>query len=294
MEANQTTPGFVLMTDSCADLTPQLAEELELSYLPLTVMQEGKEYRNFFDHRELDPKVFYAKLRSGSLGSTAAANVEDFTQKMEEILKEGKDILCLAFSSALSSTYQSAVIAAEELKEQYPERTIEVVDTKSASMGQGLLVYLAGKERQKGKSLSEVKHFVEETIPYLCHFFTVDDLNHLKRGGRVSSAAAFVGTMLQMKPILHVDDEGRLIPIEKVRGRKASIQTLAKKMGELCVDRSIAFISHGDCEEDARYLADLIKEKYGISEIQIGYVGPVIGNHSGPGTLAFFFLGKHR
>lgn len=289
-----TTSSFVLLTDSCADLTPELAGALQVSYLPLTVMQEGREYQNYFDHRDLDPKVFYDKLRKGSLGSTSAVNVEEFSQKMEQILQEGKDILCLAFSSALSSTYQSAVIAAGELQEQYPQRTIEVVDTRCASMGQGLLVYLAGQEQQKGRSLAEVKSFVEETIPRLCHFFTVDDLNHLKRGGRVSSAAALVGTMLQMKPILHVDDEGRLIPIQKVRGRKTSIKTLADKMAELCTDKSIAFISHGDCEEDALALKKLIEEQTGVEQVVISYVGPVIGNHSGPGTLALFFLGQHR
>ena len=285
---------FVLMTDSCCDLSQQMVEELGVVVLPLSVLQEGREYRDYPDHRELDPKVFYAKLRAGSLGSTSAANAESFREAMEPIVQEGKDILCINFSSALSTTYQSAAIAARELAEQHPEAKIIVIDSLCASLGQGMLVYLAAQEKAKGRSIEEVAEFVRQTIPHQCHWFTVDDLNHLKRGGRVSAAAALLGTMLQMKPVLHVDDEGRLIPVSKVRGRKASIKALLDKMEELAIDTKTVFISHGDCAGEIDEMAQAIRERFGTEKIVINYVGPVIGNHSGPGTVALFFLGKHR
>ncbi len=285
---------YILMTDSCCDLPAAMAEELALRVLPLSVMQEGKEYHNFLDHRELPPGEFYQKLREGKLGTTSAANAEAFKTAMEEVLQEGKDILCISFSSALSTTYQSAVIAAKELSETHPDSKIIVIDSLCASLGQGLLIYLAGKEKAKGKSIDEVADFVRETIPHLCHWFTVDDLHHLKRGGRVSAAAALFGTMLQMKPVLHVDDEGRLIPVSKVRGRKASIKALLDKMEELAVDTETVFISHGDCAEEVEEMAAAIRERFAPKELVINFVGPVIGNHSGPGTIALFFLGKHR
>ena len=285
---------YVLMTDSCCDLTAQMAQELDLVVQPLSVVQEGKEYKNYLDHRDLDPKVFYGKLRAGSLGSTAAVNAEAFREAMEAVVEQGKDVLCINFSSALSTTYQSAVIASKEVMEAHPECKIVVIDSLCASLGQGMLVYLAGREKAKGKSLDEVADYVRETIPHQCHWFTVDDLNHLKRGGRVSAAAALLGTMLQMKPVLHVDDEGRLIPMGKVRGRKASIKALLDKMEELVIDTETVFISHGDCLEEVEAMAEEIKRRFGTKEVHINYVGPVIGNHSGPGTIALFFLGKHR
>ena len=285
---------YVIMTDSCCDLSAQMAQEMGLVVLPLSVMQDGKEYKNYLDHRELDPKVFYGKLRAGSLGSTSAANAESFREAMEPILQAGKDILCINFSSALSTTYQSAVMAAKELESAYGESKIIVIDSLCASLGQGMLVYLAAQEKAKGRGIEEVADYVRQTIPHLCHWFTVDDLNHLKRGGRVSAAAALFGTMLQMKPVLHVDDEGRLIPVSKVRGRKASIKALLDKMEELAIDTKTVFISHGDCADEIDEMAQAIRERFGTEQIVINYVGPVIGNHSGPGTVALFFLGKHR
>ena len=285
---------FVLMTDSCCDVSQQMVEELGVVVLPLSVLQEGREYRDYPDHRELDPKVFYATPRAGSLGSTSAANAESFREAMEPIVQEGKDILCINFSSALSTTYQSAAIAARELAEQHPEAKIIVIDSLCASLGQGMLVYLAAQEKAKGRSIEEVADFVRQTIPHQCHWFTVDDLNHLKRGGRVSAAAAPFGTMLQMKPVLHVDDEGRLIPVSKVRGRKASIKALLDRMEELAIDTKTVFISHGDCADEIDEMAKAIRERFGTEKIVINYVGPVIANHSGPGTVALFFLGKHR
>ena len=209
---------YVIMTDSCCDLSAELAAELELEVLPLRLELEGRSYRNLLDGGEIDFQEFYAKVRSGAMPVTSAVNVGEFDAAMRPILEAGKDILCLCFSSALSTTYQSAVIAGRELEEAFPERKVRVVDSLCASMGQGLLVWLCAQEKKKGKTLEEVLDFAEGAKGNICHWFTVDDLNHLKRGGRVSAAAALFGTMLSVKPVLHVDSQGRLIPMEKCLG----------------------------------------------------------------------------
>ena len=285
---------YIILTDSCCDFSAEMVDELGLHVLPLSFMMEGKEYFNYPDNRDIDPQVFYNKLRAGTLGTTSAINVAVFTETMTSIVESGKDILCVSFSSGLSTTYQSACIAAKDVMAAHPECRILVADSRAASLGQGLLVYLTVQEKNKGRSLEELRDFVEERKDHIDHWFTVDDLNHLKRGGRVSAAAALVGTMLQMKPVLHVDGEGHLIPVSKVRGRKASVRALLDKMDELVEDPSVVFISHGDCEDEARGLADMIQAKYPVEKLVINYVGPVIGNHSGPGTLALFFQGKHK
>ena len=285
---------YVILTDSCCDFSAGMVDELGLHVLPLSFMMEGREYFNYPDNRDIDPKVFYNKLRSGVMGTTSAINVAVFTEAMTPLAASGKDILCVSFSSGLSTTYQSACIAAKDVMDAHPGARILVVDSRAASLGQGLLVYLAVQEKNKGRSIEEVRDFVEERKDHIDHWFTVDDLNHLKRGGRVSAAAALVGTMLQMKPVLNVDDEGHLIPVSKVRGRKASVKALLDKMDELVEDPSVVFISHGDCEDEAVALGEAIKAKYPVEKLVINYVGPVIGNHSGPGTLALFFQGKHK
>ena len=205
-------------------------------------------------------------------------------------------MVCISFSSALSTTYQSACIAAEEMKERFPERKILVVDSLCASLGQGLLAYYAARKRDEGLGLEELKAWLEDNKLHLCHWFTVNDLMYLKRGGRINAATAIMGTMLSIKPILHVDNEGHLISVGKARGRKASIAALADKAAELGqgYDNSLMFISHGDCPEDAQALADMVRTRFGIDTIMIGYIGPVIGTHSGPGTLALFFFGSPR
>lgn len=215
---------------------------------------------------------------------------------MREILKSGKDLLCLSFSSAMSTTYQSAVIAAREVEEEFPDRKALVVDSLCASLGQGLFVYLCAKRKDAGASLEELRDYAEEIKGKVCHWFTVDDLYHLKRGGRVSATAALFGTMLSVKPVLHVDDQGRLIPMEKCRGRKASLMALVDHMEKTAVDPAgqTVFISHGDCLDDARTVAAEVTRRFGITDIHINYVGPVIGSHSGPGTLALFFIGEPR
>ena len=287
---------FVLMTDSSADLSQEMVQELGVTVLPLSFTIQGKVYRNYPDNREMDLPLFYDMLRAGELATTSAVNVAEYTQAVEPILQEKKDVLILAFSSGLSSTYQASVLAAEELREKYPDRKIYTVDTLCASLGQGLLVYLAVQEQRKGRSIEEVRDWAESTKLHLCHQFTVDDLHFLKRGGRISATTAVVGSMLQIKPVLHVDNEGHLINIGKARGRQASLKALVDKMEKTVTEegRKTVFISHGDCRKDAVAVADMVRERFGTQDIRINYVGPVIGAHSGPGTLALFYLGTER
>ena len=284
---------YQIITDSCCDFPTPMYETLGLRFVPLSVEFRGETND---DRNDDSLKEMYDGLRSGQAAKTSAVNPSRWGEVIEPALSAGQDVLVLAFSSGLSTTYQSAVIAAEELGEKYPERTIRVVDTLCASMGQGLLVWYACKKRDEGLSLEELYSWVMENRLHLCHWFTVDDLMYLKRGGRISAATALVGTMLQIKPLLHVDDEGHLISMSKARGRKAAIDALVRKAQELGAgyDNSTMFISHGDCREDAEYLAQQLKEKCGVKEVVISYVGAVIGSHSGPGTLALVFLGSHR
>ncbi len=290
------TNQFAIMTDSSADLTQQMVEELDVAVLPLRYTVQGEERLNWPDHREMDPHAFYDLLRKGVRATTVALNVHDYIEIMTPFLDAGKDVLMLVFSSGLSTTYQSCVIAVEELREKYPDRTICAVDTLAASLGQGLLVWYAARLRAEGKTIQEVRDWVEENKLHLCHWFTVDDLNHLKRGGRVSAATALMGTMLSIKPVLHVDDEGHLINMSKARGRGASLKALVDKMAETALDpgSQTVFISHGDCEDEAKKLAAMVRERFGVRDVYLNDIGPVIGAHSGPGTLALFFLGSKR
>lgn len=284
---------YQILTDSCCDFPPQRYQELGLISLPLSITFRGETYP---DRNDDSLRDMYAGLRAGEAASTAAANPQQWEEALEPVLASGKDALILAFSSGLSTTYQSACIAAEEMKERFPERKILVVDSLCASLGQGLLAYYAARKRDEGLGLEELKAWLEDNKLHLCHWFTVNDLMYLKRGGRINAATAIMGTMLSIKPILHVDNEGHLISVGKARGRKASIAALADKAAELGkgYDNSVMFISHGDCLEDAQALAELVKERCGAKEVYINYVGAVIGSHSGPGTLALFFLGQHR
>ena len=285
---------FAIMTDSCCDLTAAMAEEL--SVLPLSLHMGGAVYRNWLDGRDIGFPEFYGRVRGGETASTAAVSVGDFASEMRKILQSGRDILCISFSSALSATFQSASIAAEDLRQEFPEARIYVVDSLCASLGQGVLGWLCAREREKGRTLEEVRAFSEETKGRICHWFTVDDLNHLKRGGRIGAATALFGTMLSIKPVMHVDDGGRLIPVGKVRGRRASLLALVDEMEKTAADpqNQTVFISHGDCLADAELVAEEIRRRFGTKDIHINYVGPVIGSHSGPGTVALFFLGAPR
>ena len=284
---------YKIITDSGSDLTEQMLEALNVAKVSLSVLFRGESRPDSVDE---GIRSFYDALRAGEISTTSAVNPDGWASAIEPVLQAGQDALVMAFSSGLSTTYQSAVIAAYELTEKYPERKVLVVDTLCASLGEGLLVWYACKKRDEGLDLEELRAWLEENKLHLCHWFTVDDLMFLKRGGRVSAATALVGTMLQIKPVLHVDDEGHLINVGKARGRKASIDALAAKVAELGegFENETMFISHGDCIGDAQYLASVLKEKYGVKHVHINHVGAVVGSHSGPGTLALFFMGKHR
>ena len=287
---------YVIITDSSCDLPDSLVKELELEVLPLAFIMDGKTYRNYPDNREMSPKEFYNKQREGSMATTNAVNVWEAAAAMERVLEQGKDVLVLAFSSGLSTTCNSFQIAAGDLAEQYPDRKIYVVDTLCASLGQGMFVYQAARLRQEGKTIEEVRDWAEANRLKQCHWFTVNDLFFLKKGGRVSAATAVVGTMLQIKPVMHVDNDGHLIKVGTARGRKASLNALVDKVGELAEDPAAQtmFISNSDCQEDAQYVADQVKARYGTKEIIINSIGPVIGAHTGPGCVALFFTGERR
>lgn len=286
---------YIIATDSCCDFDENLIRELDLTVIPLSVHLGQDHFRNYPGEMP-ESHVFYTRLSKGEPAQTSAPNVEAFKDAFRPFLEAGKDVLYLGFSSALSATYQNAAMAVEELREAFPDAMIRAVDTLCASMGQGLLVDLAVQEKRKGKSLEEVASFVQETIPHLCHWFTVGDLSQLRRGGRLSAGKAIVGNLLNIKPVLHVDHEGRLVPMESAKGRKKSVEALVRHMEETAIapETQRIYISHGDCLGDAEVLAAAIQSKLGVASVTIGDVGPVIGAHSGLGTLALFFLGKER
>lgn len=287
---------YVIMTDSCCDLTDQMARDLELEVLPLTMHMDGQDYPNDLAGTAISNQEFYKRIRAGKLATTSAVNVGQFQDAMRRVLETGRDIVCVCFSSALSTTYQSAVIAAEDLRAEFPEAEIHVVDSLSASLGQGLLLYLAVEQKRKGLTAAELVKWVEDNRLTVCHWFTVDDLNFLKRGGRVSATTALLGTMLSIKPIMHTSDEGKLVPVSKARGRKAAIAALLDKIEALGIhpEKQTMFICHADCEEDAKAVAQTIQDRFGTPTVHINYIGPVIGSHTGPNTMGIFFVGTQR
>ena len=288
---------YVILTDSCCDLSAEMAAELGVEVLPLSLQMGDRTYRNYLDGREIGFHEFYERVRSGELATTSAVNVGEFEEKMREILKTGKDILSISFSSALSTTYQSSVIAAEELKDEFPDAKILTVDSLCASLGQGLFVYLCAQEQKKGKTIDEVKTFAEETKGRVCHWFTVDDLNHLKRGGRINAATALFGTMLAIKPVHARGRRGPPDPGQQGPGPQGVSDGAGGPDGGTPPSTpagQTVFISHGDCLEDAEFVAGEVRRRLGVETVHINYVGPVIGNHSGPGTMALFFLGSER
>ena len=285
---------YVITTDSACDIKPAVLKEWGVCHRALNLKFTDSEEE--FSNDSVDPKEFYDKMRQGGIAKTSAVNVEAFCELFEGFLKEGHDILHLGFSSGLSTTYNSARLAAEHLAEKYPDRKIIAVDTLSASAGFGLLLYLTLEKKNSGADIEEAAEYAKSLVSKLCHWFTVDDLVYLKRGGRISSTAAFVGNMLGIKPVLHMDDEGHLINMSKVRGRKTAVTALADKYGELADDKEngVVFISHADCLSDVKMLEEILKTRYGAKVSHVTDVGPVIGAHSGPGTLALFFVGKER
>lgn len=287
---------YAILTDSSCDLPAEMAQELELTVLPLTFQLDGREYANYLDGREISFPDFYAAVRAGKPCVTSAVNMDGWMAAMRPLLEEGKDILVLAFSSGLSNTYNAAGLAAKELKAEYPDAKIYVVDTLSASLGQGLLIWHTVQKKRQGATLEQARDYAEQTKLHLCHWFTVDDLIFLKRGGRVSPTLALVGTMLGIKPVMHMDNEGHLIKVGTAKGRLASLKALVDNMERLAIDprTQTIFISHGDSAEDAERVADMVRRRFGCRTIVLNYVGPVIGAHSGPGTIALFFLGRER
>lgn len=286
---------YVITTDNTADLPYSYYKEHGIEYMYFTYQLEGEVYNK---ENELEFSDFYARMRKGSMPTTSQVNSEEAKEILRPILEQGKDILHLAFSSGLSGSYNSVRLAAEELAEEFPERKIVVVDSLCASLGEGLFVDKAVEMKEQGKSLEENAAWLEEHKLNFCHVFTVDDLFHLHRGGRVSKVAAVVGTMINLKPLLHVDNEGHLIPVKNVRGRKKSLSGLVSMMEERLggwKDKNTKiFISHGDCQEDAEYVEKLVKEKFGYDTFLINTIGATIGAHSGPGTVALFFMGDYR
>lgn len=285
---------YVIVTDTACDISQEILQKWGVREIDLTFRFEKDDVER--KGREMPIKEFYDCMREGGIAKTAAINPEVFMEAFEKPLAEGKDLLYIGFSSGLSSTFNSSQIAVNELQEKYPDRKIVVVDSLCASAGQGLYVYLAAQKRDSGASLEEVAEYLENIKLNICHWFTVDDLVYLKRGGRVSATTAFVGSILSIKPVMHVDNEGKLVPVSKCRGRKASLAALADKYGELRdVSKSgTVFISHSDALEDAEYLRDLLKNRYDTEVEIIADIGPIIGAHSGPGTMALFFVGKER
>ena len=286
---------YILFTDSTADLSPALIEEMDVQVIPMCFTLDGAEYRNWPDGREMDMKVFYDAMRAGSAVTTSQIAMADFRAAFEPVLAEGADVLYLAFSGALSGTYQASCLTADDLMEQYPGRRVVCVDTLNACMGEGLLVYHAALLRKGGAGLDEVADWVRQNALSVCSWFTVDTLTYLKRGGRVSAATAMAGNLLGIKPVLHVDEEGHLVAMEKVRGRKASLDALVAHYAEGGTDHpnNTVFIAHGDCLEDAEYVARKVRA-IGAKRVEIHTVGPVIGAHSGPGTMTIFFTGAGR
>lgn len=288
---------FAIVTDSSSNLPEDIIDQHDLTVLPLTFMVDGEEYRSYLKGEKTDLSQFYTMMREGKVITTSLPNLKESRESIEALLREGRDVLYLGFSSGLSGTYQAIELLLTELAGLYPGRTVASVDTLAASLGEGLLVYYAAKMREEGASIEKVRDWVEEHKLHLAHWFTVDDLMFLFRGGRVSRTSAWAGTLLNIKPVMHVDDEGHLIPLEKVRGRKKSLKALVDHMEQTAMspvaDQTV-FITHGDCLEDAEYVADLVRERFGVSDVLINWVDPVIGAHSGPGTMALFFLASER
>lgn len=290
---------FEIVTDSCCNLTEETIDRYELHVLPLSFMADGDDtvYRSYLKGRKTDLSQFYAMMREGKVFRTSLPNLADTETLFRSLLDQGRDILYLGFSSGLSGTYEATELLAKQLREEYPQRKLLTVDTLAASGGQGLLVWHACQRAEQGEGIEEVRDWTEANKLHLAHWFTVDDLMFLWRGGRVSKTSAWAGTLLNIKPVMHVDDDGHLVPLEKVRGRKKSLSALLDHMertGTAPIAEQTVFITHGDCIDDAKWLEKKIRERFGVEDIRINYVDPVIGAHSGPGTMALFFLASNR
>lgn len=287
---------FSLITDSAANLTSKLIKDNDIKVVSLSYNVGGKEYLGYIEGQETDYKTFYAMLRSKEKVQTSLVNYETCKNAIKKELDGGNDVLYVSFSSSLSGSFLVAKNAAEDLKEEYPDRKIIVVDSLCASFGQGLLMYYVAKKRNEGLSIEDTAKWIEDNKLNLVHLFTVDDLFFLKRGGRLSGATAIAGSLLNIKPLLHMDNEGKLVMTGKVRGRRASLDAMIQRMGEVGTDLESQeiFIGHGDCIEDAQYVEKQVKKLYKVKGVTINYIDSVIAAHSGPGTLAIFFMGTER
>ncbi len=288
---------FEIVTDSSSNLVEEMIDEFGLHVLPLTFMVDGQQYQSYLKGAHTDLAQFYTMMREGKVITTSLPNLAESEALMRGLLEQGRDVLYLGFSSGLSGTFEATELLVRDLAAQFPQRKVLAVDTLAASGGEGLLVWHAVQRAQAGADIEEVRDWVEQNKLHLAHWFTVDDLMFLFRGGRVSKTSAWAGTMLNIKPVMHVDDEGHLVPLEKVRGRKKSLNALVDHMEKTAlapIDQQMVFITHGDCIEDAEYVADQVKERFGVKNVVINYVDPVIGAHAGPGTMALFFLASER
>jgi len=287
---------YRIITDSNCDLTQEQTDRLKLIVIPMSFTIGEDSLLDYPDERSLSHQEFYRRIAAGENSTTNQISMVTFMETFEPYLAAGEDVLYLGFSSGLSGTYNNSVVAAQELAAKYPQRKIYAVDTLAASMGEGLLVYHAVMKKREGASIDEVKEWMEQNRNRMHHWFTVDDLNHLKRGGRISGASAVVGTMLGIKPVLHFDDQGHIILMDKIRGRKQSLDTLVNHMEKTAVDpgKQMIFVSHGDSPEGCDYVVREVKKRFGVSQIETAPIGPVIGAHSGPGTVALFYLGQDR
>lgn len=288
---------FAIVTDSSSNLPEDIIDDFGLHVLPLAFMVDGRQYQSYLKGQHTDLAQFYAMMREGKEITTSLPNLAESEALLRGLLDQGRDVLYIGFSSGLSGTFEATDLLLRRLAEEYPDRTILAVDTLAASLGQGLLVWYAATKAREGASITEVRDWLEQNKLHLAHWFTVDDLMFLFRGGRVSKTSAWAGTLLNIKPVMHVDDEGRLVPLEKVRGRRKSLKALVDHMGASAlqpVAEQTVFITHGDCREDAELVAQMVRERFGVRDIVINYVDPVIGAHSGPGTMALFFLADQR
>jgi DegV family protein with EDD domain len=286
---------FWIVSDSCTDFPEAYAQKQKnLTIVPLMYQIEGQFHTP--DGSDEGTRAFYSKLRDGVVATTAQVTAEAWKEAFQEPLSAGHDVLCIAFSSALSGTYDAAVNAKEQLLAEFPNSKLTVIDSKCASMGQGLLVHQALQMRDSGASIEETAKWVTENQQRVIHWFTVDDLQFLRRGGRVSATSAYLGGIMKIKPILQVNEEGKLIPREKVQGRKRSLRALFDKVKEYAAEpeKQTIFLSHGDCLEEAEWLASILRDELHVKDVLISFIGPVIGSHSGPGTMAIFFMGNHR
>ena len=287
---------YRIITDSTSDLTQEQAEALDVTVIPMDFTIGSDSFLDYPDERDISSHDFYTRIAAGEASTTNQISIAVFTDTFEPFLQAGQDVLYAGFSSGLSGTYNNSVLAAQELEKKYPGRSIRAIDTLAASLGEGLLVYHLVQKKRQGASLDETAKWLEENRCRMHHWFTVDDLNHLKRGGRISGEAALVGTMMGIKPVMHFDNEGHIILMDKIRGRRQSLDALVNHMEKTSIEpeKQMIFISHSDSPEGLEYVAQQVKKRFGVKQIETAPIGPVIGAHTGTGTVALFYLGEDR